>query len=355
MTTESSTERLLQQLIRIGSPSGDFAAQAEVQRTVVEWLRKEDPTLTVRASSAGQYPWAFIRTVSSDERPIVFACHTDTVPTGDHGSWTRPPLSGQIDRTTIFGRGSVDMKAGIAAASQAILHASANRRSAALLLTSDEEVGARGAADAATALEGLDPSVIVIPEATENQIVDSHPGAFWLQVTARGKAAHGSAPERGINAASKLFESISEAHDALPLQAGETWSLGTFHAGTATNIVPDLAVATVDHRLWGSAEAVLKWWRENSAVDETSVIIHLSSLKSTIPDAIRQAFADQVSATRVRYFTDGSVFTAAFPATPILIWGPGAPEHMHAVDEHIARESLAKAVHNFCSIVDMRL
>lgn len=353
MTNESSTERFLQQLITMGSPSGDLAAQAEVQRTVVRWLQAEDPTLVVSSANADQYPWTLVRTVGCGENPIVFACHTDTVPTGRHDLWTRSPLSGDIDEETIRGRGSADMKAGIAAAAQALLYASANGRAAALLLTADEEVGARGAADAAAALEGMKPGAIVIPEATGNRIVVSHPGAFWIRVTARGIAAHGSAPERGVNAAQKLFGPISEAHEGLPLRSGETWSLGTFQAGTATNIVPDVAVATIDHRLWGIADDVLNWWKTRPSIDEVDVITHLSALNSSVPDKIRERFSSQISATPVRYFTDGSVFTGAFPSTPILIWGPGAPEQMHAVDEHITRQSLRDAVRDFCSLVDL--
>jgi succinyl-diaminopimelate desuccinylase len=52
---------------------------------------------------------------------LMFAGHTDVVPPGEENAWTHPPFSGDVDGTTLFGRGAVDMKGGIACAVAAVL------------------------------------------------------------------------------------------------------------------------------------------------------------------------------------------------------------------------------------------
>jgi succinyl-diaminopimelate desuccinylase len=52
---------------------------------------------------------------------LMFAGHTDVVPPGEESAWTHPPFSGDVDGTTLFGRGAVDMKGGIACAVAAVL------------------------------------------------------------------------------------------------------------------------------------------------------------------------------------------------------------------------------------------
>jgi succinyl-diaminopimelate desuccinylase len=52
---------------------------------------------------------------------LMFAGHTDVVPAGDESAWTHPPFAGDVDRSTLFGRGAVDMKGGIACAVAAVL------------------------------------------------------------------------------------------------------------------------------------------------------------------------------------------------------------------------------------------
>ncbi len=62
---------------------------------------------------------------------LMFAGHTDVVPTGDEKRWSHPPFSGEVAGDLLFGRGAVDMKGGIACAVAAALdHLGGERRQA---------------------------------------------------------------------------------------------------------------------------------------------------------------------------------------------------------------------------------
>ena len=75
---------------------------------------------------------------------LMFAGHTDVVPTGDEKAWTHPPFAGAVDNGQLYGRGAVDMKGGIACAVAAVLdhlgaHGGKPKGSISFFITGDEE------------------------------------------------------------------------------------------------------------------------------------------------------------------------------------------------------------------------
>jgi succinyl-diaminopimelate desuccinylase len=149
-------------------------------------------------------------------RPLLhFNGHFDVVPAG--AGWTVDPFAGTVRDGKIFGRGTTDQKAGIAAS---IFAVEAIRREGVALhgtveqsATVDEESG--GFAGVAYLAEhgyiGRDRTDYVI--ITEPLGVDSvclgHRGVYWFRVTTLGQAAHGSMPFLGVNAISKMAEVVS--------------------------------------------------------------------------------------------------------------------------------------------------
>ncbi|MER3397747.1 MAG: succinyl-diaminopimelate desuccinylase [Chloroflexota bacterium] len=137
---------------------------------------------------------------------VHFNGHIDVVPPG--GGWTRPPFGAVIEGGRIYGRGTADMKAGIAAMVYAV---EALRRAGYPIPgrieqsgTVDEESGGfagvaylcrrglirAGRTDYVVITEPLDPDRVCI----------GHRGVYWFEVTARGRVAHGSMPHLGVNA-----------------------------------------------------------------------------------------------------------------------------------------------------------
>ncbi|GAA1488129.1 M20 family metallopeptidase [Brachybacterium sacelli] len=345
---------LASDLIRIPSPSADGDGMRAVQRHVAEVVREHVPDARIRTGGE-ERPWTLLTVGPGGPAPL-FACHTDTVPVGDAQRWSRDPLGGDQEEGLLHGRGSVDMKGGLAAAAAALVRAATEGASGHLLLTADEEIGSLGAQRTGGILAELDLSGIIIPEATGLSVRCSHRGACWLRLISRGRAAHGSAPERGVNAVLRLAGALGPAAASVPLRrdevlGAETASIGTFDGGDATNIVPATAVATLDQRTIADSAPLLAHWRAVDGIDEVETILDLAALR-TDPDHpfVRElpALADP---SPVTYFTDGSVMQGFRPDVPVVVWGPGDPTQMHSVDEHLEIDQLTEAADLFAQVL----
>lgn len=351
--SEQGAADVLSGLVRLRSVSGDPAGQVAVIDAVLAAVRAVAPDVRCDAQRQGRHPWALLSTGGA-AGALLFACHVDTVPVGSSAGWGVDPFGGEIADGLVHGRGASDMKAGVVASAAALVEAARRGTPAALLLTSDEEVGCLGAVRARDAVRALAPRAVVIPEATRNRVHLGHRGALWLRVVSGGRAAHGSTPELGVNAIDRLADLTVRARTQLPLAGHpylgpETVNLGTLSGGTATNIVPEHAEAHLDHRITGDGADLLAWWRRQPEADEVTVTSHLPAVSTDAADpwvAPRAPEADPV-----RYFTDASVLAPALPGVPVVIWGPGDPARMHAVDEHVAVSELEHAIRTFRGLV----
>ena len=343
---------LLYELIAIDTTSGRTEAQRQLQALVAARLIEQDSRLgALTSSSTAGFPWTLVYTKAQGPY-LVFACHVDTVPVGNQSEWDHPPFSAVTIDENVYGRGTADMKGGLVAAAGALLHAAALGKSVALLLTSDEEIGSLGAADAARSLKTFRVGAVIIPEATNNEIVTGHRGALWLQVRASGRAAHGSTPAKGENAALKLITVLERAQKQLPLSSNarlgpETWNLGMLSSGTAPNIVPAAAAATIDMRTADTGDVLLAWWQAQTELTSVDFILRLPALRTDPSDPWLSTLPANVSEDSAPYFTDGSVLSHFLPNTPVIVWGPGTPSQMHALNEHIPLLSLGTAIENF--------
>jgi succinyl-diaminopimelate desuccinylase len=353
--SEEGAAALLSTIIRQRSVSGDPAGQIAVIETVLRAVRTLVPDVRCEAHLDGPHPWALLTTdAAGPAGRLLFACHVDTVPVGSTADWSIDPFGGEIADGLVHGRGASDMKAGVVASAAALVEACRRGAPAALLLTSDEEIGCLGAAAARDAARELAPRAVVIPEATRNRAHLGHRGALWLRVVSRGRAAHGSTPELGVNAIARLVDLTVRARAELPLAEDpylgpETCNLGTLRGGTATNIVPDHAEAHLDHRTVGDGSEILSWWQRQPEADEVSVASRLPAVKTDADDPWVAQRAPE--AEPVRYFTDASVLAPVLPGVPVLIWGPGDPARMHAVDENVPVAELEQAIRTFCGLV----
>ena len=283
--------------------------------------------------------------------PLVLCGHLDTVPFGGL-PWTHGPLSGDVIDGMLHGRGSVDMKGGVAALTTAFARHAARASTGpgvVLVLTADEETGCSGARQLAAARELPHGGPLLIAEPTDLRIAHGHKGVLWLLATTRGRAAHGSRPDLGQNAIVPLARFVSRLEKAglpgsHPEMGDVTVNIGTFHGGTKINLVPDAASAEIDIRLVAGVEsAELRERVRRLAGDD----IHIETIED-LPAVYSPAdgpFASQVSARYeaafgtidhrppLSYFTDASVLMGALKASEIILLGPGDPDQAHTVDE----------------------
>ncbi len=150
--------------------------------------------------------------VGSGERSILFDSHMDTVMVTDEDQWEVPPFSGAIVDGYLWGRGSVDMKSSLAAS----IYAAASAKSQGLLegktvyvsCTVDEEYCDGESLKLLLADQQIRPDFAVVCEPSGNQITLGHKGKAQVIIKTRGVSAHGSAPEKGVNAIYEMAEII---------------------------------------------------------------------------------------------------------------------------------------------------
>ncbi|MBL4630217.1 MAG: M20 family metallopeptidase, partial [Paraglaciecola sp.] len=192
--------------------------------------------------------------------PLVLTGHLDTVPLGE-SDWTYSPFDGDIIGDKLYGRGSTDMKGGVAAMIGAALQLNINskgkpKRGITLVLTSGEETGCTGAReliDNGLALLG-NASAMVVGEPTANKISTAHKGVLFIKAIAKGVTAHSSQPELGDNAIYKVAKAISKIEkyefsgQPHPQLGQPSINVGMISGGMNVNSVPDHAQFSIDIR-----------------------------------------------------------------------------------------------------------
>lgn len=140
-------------------------------------------------------------------RSLILNGHVDVVPAGDEDRWIHPPWSGTVDGGRVYGRGSVDMKGGIACgiyAVKAVIDSGVELEGDLIVNTTvGEEDGGVGALDAV--LHGLKGDGAVVMEPSETCIVPAHAGACCFRITIRGRSAHACVREEGVDAIEKFY------------------------------------------------------------------------------------------------------------------------------------------------------
>lgn len=300
---------------------------------------------------------------------LCFAGHLDTVPLGA-APWKEKPFGGEIDSGRLYGRGSSDMKSGVAAMIAAALELAGSRlrNGLVLVLVAGEETGCEGAAHLARTPGALGTAgAMIVGEPTGNVPVVGHKGALWLKARARGVTAHGSMPEKGDNAvvkAARAVLALSQWRFEVkpdPLLGGPTLNVGTFHGGLNVNSVPDEAVIGIDIRTIpavGHADLRRALQEKLGAEIELTSIVDLAGVRTPENDAFVQGVLEAVAATTgerpaagaATYFTDASVLTPAYGGIPTVVLGPGEMALCHQTDEYCRVQRIDQAVAAYVDI-----
>ncbi len=146
------------------------------------------------------------------EKAVMFDSHVDTVEVNDEQKWDIPPFSGAIINGRLHGRGSVDMKSGTAAS----IYAGAIAKKAGLVSGKsiyvscgvfEEDCDGENLKHLFKELD-FKPNYVIICEPSNNKITLGHKGKAQVSIKTHGVSAHGSAPEKGINAIYEMAEII---------------------------------------------------------------------------------------------------------------------------------------------------
>lgn len=328
------------------------------------------------------------------ERALVLCCHMDTVVVGD--GWTVDPFGGEVRDGELYGRGSCDMKGGMACALlafgdvldelgrarwQAMTHGTCvcsgdsggearswlPRRPLTMLLTVDEEDFMAGI-EAVVAAGWLDRGCWVVDtEPTDGCARISHKGRTWFEVEVEGVTAHASTPWRGADAVAALAEFICRLRRAVeglpehPELGRSTVTFGQVTGGYRPYVVPDRAKVWIDLRLVppattetveglvqealaGAAEAVpgtSGTWRVTGdrppvARDPDSRLLAALE-RASVEECGREAPVDVFTG-----YTDTAVMASLTGNLEFLSYGPGSLEMAHKPDERVPLEDLVR-------------
>src|SRR5699024_6349281 len=169
------------------------------------------------------------------------------------------PFSGIKKEGKIYGRGTCDMKSGVAGLIEAMVSLKeSNKIPEANILfvgTAGEEVDCIGAKKIVEEEAIIQSGAMVIGEPSNNKVYNAHKGALWIEIITFGKTAHGATPFEGANAidyAMKIIEKIKKInfinntnHDVL---GSPTLNISEIKGGVQTNVVPDKCKIKIDIR-----------------------------------------------------------------------------------------------------------
>lgn len=259
MIKEEEIVDVLRELIRRPSqnPPGNEKVVAEhIFNTMKEW--GFDPQYVYKPEA--ERPSVAVVYNGSEGKPrLVLNGHIDVVPEGDLNGWSVPPFEGIVKEGRVYGRGSCDMKAGLAAAMMAakVVKESGVKLKGDLILqfAMGEETGEAGTKSLLE--EGFDGDWGIVLEPMGLKVMTAEKGLAWYHFNVKGKPTHGSRPEQGINSidkAAKLIKAIQEYHEEIekrthPLCGKNVCSVTMIKAGTKENVIPESCWLAIDRRI----------------------------------------------------------------------------------------------------------
>lgn len=321
---------------------------------------------------------------------LLFNGHMDVLPAGS--GWVREPFGGELDDGRIYGRGVLDMKAGLAAALfavQAVIRSDANICGDILYTACADEVGGGYEGTGYLAKQGLiQADMAVICEPTGPDVFVAHRGALWADIEVTGKSAHGGRPWLGVNAISKAAKIIAALETELPPLFAErthwclpspTLNIAIVEGGGKYNLVPDRCIIGLDRRLLpgetvtealAQIRAVVERLRESEGGSfEVEVREKLSVEPAEMPtdapivvacqDAYRTVTGWESRISCTAGFEDGH-FLINDLGIPTAMFGPyqpgpqgGDPQHTLSggYDEHVEVEWLVRCIHVYEQLI----
>ena len=313
-----------------------------------------------------------------EKPPICFTGHIDIVPLG-MAAWSKDPFTGETDGDRLYGRGSTDMKSGIAAFVVAAIKLAPflkNSPGITLVLTASEEIGCEGAKYLAEEKLLDRAGAIVVAEPTANYPYIGHKGLLWVEIETKGKTAHGSMPEQGENAILKMNKVIDKLEhfdwrhqcgvDCHHVMGKPTMNIATIHGGLNTNSVPDSAKLTIDVRTVPGIDHVHLCHSIQTLIgDIGSVrkIVDTPPLYSEPDEWIESVYEvatpfidGKPTPKTIMFSTDGADLKRAYmegagSPVPTVIIGPGQPEMAHQTDEWCSVDRIDQSVEIFEQIM----
>lgn len=322
--------------------------------------------------------------VGDGPRVIAMDGHLDTVGVGDRSTWTRDPYAGTVENGVIYGRGASDQEAGFAAA---VYGAHLAKRLGLLdgvslwITGSVMEEDCDGLCWQYIVREGvLRPEVVVITEPTNLNVYRGHRGRMEIEVRTQGRSAHGSAPERGVNAIYKMapiLREIEALNESLAAGADPFLGKGSVTVSEVRSTSPSLC-AVADSCTIHLDRRLTRGETLERAVAEVQALpaVRAAGATVTVLDYAREGYTGLTYPTQKYYptwvtpeehpavraavasarvalqrepvvgkwvFSTNGVATAGMFDIPTVGFGPGNEIHAHTPDDQCPVSDLTRA------------
>ena len=381
--SEREVVDLTSELVRIPSvfrPGEPGANEQAVADAVEAWLRRERFSVEVQEVAPGRPNVVGWLDGGVPGPTLCFEGHTDVVTEGDPSAWRHPPWSGLVANGVVHGRGSADMKGGLAAA---MVAAAAVRRAgvpfAGRLMVAalvDEEAAMSGAKHFVETSLGRGISAAIVCEPEQNELCLEQKGVLWARVTVHGRMAHGAMPYAAVNpiaAAGQFLARLPQLERRVRRGVRPSRFLGVPHVTPTAaaaplghvaqnNVIPATAELRLDVRLTPGLEpaGVLGAIEELARDTERrcpGARVTVETVEAPRPPtrversepivkalgwAVRRVAGRRPVFGGVPGSTDGTIIRTAL-GIPIVTFGPGNRLIPHQVDEHVPVAQLVEA------------
>jgi acetylornithine deacetylase len=376
----SNTIGLLSDLIAINSvnpslvPGG--AGEADIAHAVAEHLRQSGLDVVITEVSAGRKNVVGLLEGREQGKSLMLCGHSDTVGVEgmDH------PFSPVERDGKIYGRGSGDMKGGLAAMLDAARTLAAKGWPKGRLIVAvvvDEEYASIGAE---SLVKNWSADAAIVTEPTGLIVATGHKGFSWVEVTTEGRAAHGSRPQEGRDAILKMGQVLQklgaltrklESGAPHPLLGCPSLHASLIDGGREMSTYPDKCVLKIERRTLSDeepgialreVEEILDCLRNEDAefVGSARLLFDRSPYEtpadSKLPDLLEQTITTVGRETKregMTYWTDAAILGHA--GIPSVVFGPGGAG-FHGLEEYVVvdqvlacRDVLTLFARDFCA------
>jgi len=372
---------LAQQLVQIPSenPPGNEKAVAERVLTFFEEL--DVPAKVIEAAPGRPNILAHITGSSKGKGPkLLFNGHMDVVPAGP--DWHFPAYSGRVENGRLYGRGSCDMKGGLAAMLfVAKLFRDFNVDPKGVLqfaVVADEEAGGKNGTGYLVENKMIDADMAIVAEPSDFKLSISEGGILWIELTTHGTPTHTINAKTAINAVQKMAKVIMRLEEEAerlrqiehPKYGSPILTVNVVHGGLKTNLIPGDCKALVDFRFPPAIEmsvdsatsriegVLAELHHEDPRLDITAqftTVAHPFEQNEDIEVVrILKESAKELTGRYPDWWREGKKATIptddsdvyhlwAKGGIPSVYFGPGKLEQCHTVDEWIATKDIVKA------------
>ena len=355
--------RLAADLVAIDSVNPSLVAggagEGEIAGLVADWLGEAGLEVEVLEPTAGRPSVVGVARGSGGGRSLMLNAHLDTVGTAG----MEAPFSPRVEGGRLFGRGALDMKGSLAAIMLAGREAARSglRGDVVVAAVADEEAGSVGTE---SVLEHYRTDAALVAEPTWGQLAVAHRGFVGFEITVAGRAAHGSRPERGLDAIVRMgrvlvrLEALDRALQAAP--AHPLLGTGSAHAsviegGQELSSYPERCVLLGERRTL-PGETVADVERELAAIlaeagagdpdfgAELRVPFARDAYELAADDPLVELVrrhAGDPEVVGMPFWADSGLIAAA--GIPTVLYGPGG-EGLHETEEWVVLADLERCL-----------